>query len=99
VDKSQEKEEPEVFMRDTYLFGWQEGSSFLSRLFKWNTGHFTKEDWQNTKESKLWEEELEALKNGDLSKTAYITEKYRNAGMLVPKGHGYNSRWMFGRKV
>ena len=49
MDKSQEKEEPEVFMRDTYLFGWQEGSSFLSRLFKWNTGHFTKEDWQNTK--------------------------------------------------
>ena len=99
MDKSQEKEEPEVFMRDTYLFGWQEGTSFLSRLFKWNTGHFTKEDWDNTKESKLWEEELEALKNGDLSKTAYVKQKYRNAGMLHPRGYDYNSRWMFGRKV
>merc|ERR1712045_769603 len=99
VDKSQEKEEPEVFMRDTYLFGWQDGTSFLSRLFKWNTGHFTKEVWDNTKESKLWEEELEALKNGDLSKTAYVTQKYRNAGMLHPRGYDYNSRWMFGRKV
>ena len=48
MDKSQEKEEPEVFMRDTYLFGWQEGTSFLGRLFKWNTGQFTKEDYLNS---------------------------------------------------
>jgi len=98
VEKS-EKEEPEVFMRDTYLFGWQEGTSFLGRLFKWNTGQFTKEDYLNSEESKLWEEELEALKNGDLSKTAYVTHKYRNAGMLHPRGYDYSSRWMFGRKV